>query len=334
MIHRNLRFGIALFLAAAAFTSLSEAQIPDNIESHLTAARKAAKFEWTGVLSRNCVAPKLGPPELGTRGTIPERSLWYAPPAQVFDNLYFLGTKFHTSWALTTSDGIILIDTLYNYASEPEIVDGLKTLGLDPAKVKYVLITHGHGDHDEGAKLFQDRYGSHVALGAGDWDLIEKAKFMAGGKPKRDIVVTDGQKFTLGDTTVTAVLTPGHTPGDYSLIFQVKDHGKPLTVAYASGTAFSFPYDAPHFDTFIASQKKFADAASAAGATIVLSNHSAFDNAYTRVKLIAARKPGEPHPFEVGPAAVADYFTVLEECALAAEAGATTTSTESPQKSE
>jgi metallo-beta-lactamase class B len=310
-------FALAMTIVAAN----AHAQTRENVEAHLKAAREAAKFEWVGTLSRNCVAPELGPPEIGARGAIPDRSLWYAEPAKVFDNLYFLGTKFHSSWALTTSDGIILIDTLFNYAAEPEIVDGLKSLGLDPAKVKYVLITHGHGDHDEGAKLFQDRYGARVALGAGDWDLIDKAKFVAGGKPKRDIVVTDGQKITLGDTTVTAVLTPGHTPGAYGLIFQVKDHGRPLTVAYASGTAFSFPYDAPHFDTFIASQKKMAAAAAAAGATIVISNHSAFDNALTRVKLVSARKPGEPHPYEVGSAVVADYFTVLEECALAAEAG-------------
>jgi metallo-beta-lactamase class B len=317
----KLSYCFALILAGAIGAANADAQIPADVEAHLKAAREAAKFEWVGTLSRNCVAPELGPPEIGTRGAIPDRSLWYAEPAKVFDNLYFLGTRFHSSWALTTSDGIILIDTLYNYASEPEIVDGLKTLGLDPTTVKYVLITHGHGDHDEGAKLLQDRYGAHVALAAGDWDLIEKAKFMAGGKPKRDIVVTDGQKITLGDTTLTAVLTPGHTPGAYGLIFQVKDHGRPLTVAYASGTAFSFPYDAPHFDTFISSQKKMAAAAAAAGATIVISNHSAFDNALTRVKLVSARKPGEPHPYEVGAAAVADYFTVLEECALAAEAG-------------
>jgi metallo-beta-lactamase class B len=88
--------------------------MPANIEQHLRAAREAAKFEWVWTLSRNCVAPELGPPEIGERGAIPDRSLWYARPAKVFDNLYFVGTRIHSSWALTTSDGIILIDTLYN----------------------------------------------------------------------------------------------------------------------------------------------------------------------------------------------------------------------------
>jgi metallo-beta-lactamase class B len=308
---------VFLWMTVAAY---AQVPIPENIEAHLRAAREASKFEWTGLLARNCVVPKLGPPSIGTRGTIPEQSLWYAPPAKVFDNLYFLGTRFHSSWALTTSDGIILIDTLYNYAVESEIIDGLKILGLSPDKVKYVLITHGHGDHDEGAKLFQDRYGARIGLGAADWDLIERANSMPGGKPKRDITLTDG-KITLGDTTVTTILTPGHTPGTISLIFQVKDNGRPLTVAYSGGTAFAFPYDHAHFDVFIASQRKIAAAAAEAGATVILTNHSAFDNAVTRTKLLSSRQPGDTHPFEVGKDPVADYFKVLEECALAARTG-------------
>jgi metallo-beta-lactamase class B len=66
----------------------------------------------------------------------------------VFDNLYFIGTRIHSAWALTTSEGIIIIDTLFDYAVEPEIVEGLTMLGLRPRDVKYVLISHAHGDHD------------------------------------------------------------------------------------------------------------------------------------------------------------------------------------------
>ena len=70
------------------------------------------------------------------------RDTWFAEPAKVFDNLYFVGSKIHNAWALTTSEGIIVIDTLYTYNSEEEIVGGLKKLGLDPATVKYVIISH------------------------------------------------------------------------------------------------------------------------------------------------------------------------------------------------
>lgn len=302
-------------LVAGLGTEARQAPARDGYAAHLKAAKDAARFDWTGLLARNCLAPEVGP-AIGNYSTDPGRDVYYAEPEQVFDNLYFLGTRFHTSWALTTGAGIILIDTLYNYATETEIVDGLKTMHLNPADVKYVLITHGHSDHDEGARYFQEKYGAHVMLGAGDWDLIARRP-MHGGTPARDLVAVDGSHVTLGDTTLTVTLTPGHTPGAYGLIFQVKDRGTPVTVAYASGTAMLSRAD--FFPQFIASQRKMAAAATAAGATVLLSNHTAFDGAWTKARLAAWRPAGQPNPFVVGADAVANYFTVMTECALAAQ---------------
>src|SRR5690242_14572317 len=248
----------ALLLTA---TSLAASAQP-AVDSHLAAAKKAEGTNFPGAIARLCIVPDN--PVGGGAGLprpIPDRASWYAEPARMFDNLYWVGTKIHSAWALQTSGGITLIDTLYNYAVEPEIIDGLRKLGLDPATIKYVIITHAHGDHDEGAKLLQDRYGTHVVMGAPDWDLIEKNPGMPGGVPKRDIVGTDGQKITLGDTTVTLVATPGHTLGTLSMIFTVKDHSRPVTVAYSGGTAFNFPKDTARYDTYIASQQKMAEAA-------------------------------------------------------------------------
>ena len=197
-------------------------------------------------------------------------------------------------------------------------MDGLKKRGWTPAKIKYVLVTHGHGDHDQGAKLLQDRFGAKVGFGEADWQLVDKAKFFPGGKPRKDLAITDGQKITLGDTTLTAVSTPGHTPGAYGLLFEVKDLGKPVTVAYASGTAFT-EYTRPWFDQFIASQKKLATSAQAAGATVLITNHTAFDDAWTKARLAAWRPAGAPNPFVIGTEAVQNYFKVMEECSLAAE---------------
>jgi metallo-beta-lactamase class B len=252
-------------------------------------------------------------------GPAPARDTWFIESAKVFDNLYFVGSKIHSSWALTSSEGIILIDTLWTYNSEEEIVGGLKKLGFDPAKVKYVIISHAHPDHVGGAKLMQDRYGSRIVMGGPDWDSIEKSvNGYPAGKPKRDIVADDGQKITLGDTAVTLIATPGHTPGTLSMIFTVKDNGKPLTVAYSGGTAFNFPSTAANFDAYIKSQSKMAAAAAAANATVFMSNHSEFDNATSKIRMLASRKPGEPHPFEIGKEAVARYFVVTGECAQAA----------------
>lgn len=318
-IAKKLFYGISLCVGALLCGApIQAAELPANYMAHLKTAKDAARFDWVGVLARDCLAPKVGP-AIGNYNTDPGRDIWYAEPQKVFDNLYFLGTKFHTSWALTTSDGIIIIDTLYNYAVGPEIVEGLKKMNLDPAKVKYVLITHGHGDHDEGARYFQEHYGSHVMLGAGDWDLIEKAaRPMPGGNPKKDLIAEDGHALTLGDETVKIITTPGHTPGAYGLIFKVTDHGQPYTVAYASGTAFA-SYDKTFFDTFVGSQKKLAAAAAAAGATVLISNHNAFDDAWIKSRLMAGRTANQPNPFVAGADGVANYFTVVEECSLAAE---------------
>src|SRR5215467_14035866 len=196
------RAALAIFFAVCAASVFGQTA-PNDIDTHLIAARNAAGFDFTGTLARLCIAPAPVPATLRdvAPGPAPARETWYTEPAKVFDNLYFVGSKIHSSWALTSNQGIILIDTLWTYNSEEEIVGGLKKLGLDPAKVKYVIITHAHGDHVGGAKLMQDRFKSHIVMGAPDWDSIEKSvNGYPEGKPRRDIAADDGQKITLGDT--------------------------------------------------------------------------------------------------------------------------------------
>ncbi|HEV7691090.1 MAG TPA: MBL fold metallo-hydrolase [Hyphomonadaceae bacterium] len=312
---------VAATLVTATMPSL--AQGPQAAQPHRAAAKAAAGEKFTGLYTATCGADAAAATPAPARarpagGGPPDRAEWYAPPHQVFDNLYWVGTKEHSAWALKTSEGIILLDTLYSYAVEAEIVDGLKTLGLDPASIKYVIISHAHGDHDQGAALLQSRFGTKVVMGAPDWATTVARTTYAGGVAKRDIEAVDGQKITLGDTSVTLVTTPGHTLGTLSLLFPVKDHGRTLTVAYSGGTTFNFQHTAERFDTYIASQQKFAKAAAAAGATVVLSNHSVFDHAVEYApKAMEKRADGKPHVFEVGKQGVANYLKVLEECAVA-----------------
>ena len=304
-------------VAAIGLGSAHAQPAPNSIDTHLVAAKRAAGVDFRGVLGALCIAPASAPPRDVTPAPPPaDRARWYMEPAKVFDDVYFVGTRDRSSWALTTSDGIILIDTTFEYEAEPVIVGGLKKVGLDPASVKYVIITHGHPGEVGGAKLMQDRFGSRIVMGAGDWDTIEHSlNLFPHGKPKRDIAVTDTQKITLGGRAVTVIPMPGHTDGTLSLIFDVKDNGRPLTVAFSGGTEFNFVNDVPHFDTYIDSARKFAAAAAAAGATILLTNQSEFDNAALRIKSLAARRPGDPHPFDLGPDAVQRYFKVFDECA-------------------
>jgi metallo-beta-lactamase class B len=238
----------------------------------------------------------------------------------VADNLYFLGTKIHSAWALAGSEGIIVIEALFDYAAKDEILDGLKKVGLDPGKVKYVILSHAHGDHDGGAKLLQDAIpGVHLIYGAEDWDAVDKSENRPGGKPKRDRVGDDGMSVSVGDASVRIVTMPGHTPGTLSYLFEVRDNGKPLRVAYVGGTAFPFNADAAYYDRYLASSRKMAKAAADYGATVLLSNHSEFDDAYYKAHTAAGRKSSEPNPFEVGADGVARYFAVVQACTTAAK---------------
>jgi metallo-beta-lactamase class B len=321
---------VTALLSAMLLATASLAQAPSSqIDAHILAAKTAAGQDYRATFVNLCL-PSAPPGGRGAgRGAAPgapqtpDRANWYAPPFKVFDNLYWLGTRQHSSWALQTSGGIVIIDTNFSWATEPEIVAGLTKLGLNPRDIKYVIISHAHGDHDQGAAELQKRYGAQVVMGAPDWEAtLKRPSTAAGGVPKRDIAVgPEGTKLTLGDTTIQIVATPGHTPGTLSYVFPVKDQGRTVTVAYSGGTLTgAFGTDAARWDEYIASQHKIASVAKDAGAIVLLSNHSEYDGAYTRARLIAApRQPGENHPFIVGTDAVQRYFTVMAECATASK---------------
>jgi metallo-beta-lactamase class B len=318
-MQRQFTFALAAMtvLAVTPATAQRQEPPPGTIEAHLAAAKRAAGIEWRGLLGALCVFPANAPPRDSVPGPPPaDRAKWYTEPAKVFDDVYFVGTKDRSAWLLPTNDGLILIDTTFEYETDQVIVGGIRKLGFDPANVKYVIITHGHAGEVGGAKLMQDRFGSKIVMGLGDWEDVEKSvNRFPNGKPKRDIAIAARQDITLGGRTVTVVPMPGHTPGTLSLIFQVKDNGMPLTVALSGGTEFNFPNDVPHFDLYIDSARKFAAAATEAGATLLLTNQSEFDDAYTKIRLLGVRKPSEPHPFDVGREGVARYFRVFDECA-------------------
>jgi metallo-beta-lactamase class B len=294
----------------------SIAQTADTVEAHIAAAKAAAGDRHTFIFQSLCVTPAGGPVAGTTPPPPPELASYHAEPVKVFDNLYFVGEKEYSAWAVTTSAGIILVDTIWDYSVEDEIVGGLRKLGFDPAQIKYAVVTHGHIDHVGGAKYLQDHFGTRIVMSAADWDLVADSPRI-GSKPKRDMVATDGQKLTLGDTTLTLYLTPGHTLGTFSLLIPVKDNGLPHLVAEWGGTAFNFQHSRQRFETYIASAERFGDIVAKSGADVLIANHTNFDGSKTKLAAVQARKPGEPNPWVIGNAAVRDYVKVAEECARA-----------------
>jgi metallo-beta-lactamase class B len=326
-----------LMPTALAFAIASVAVIAQSgeVASHVAAAKAAAGTDFAGVFNRICneAVPPAGREDAAGRGRgaaprppgPPARETWHAEPVKVFDNLYFLGQTEYSVWAVKTSEGLILVDSIFDYSVDDEVAGGLKRLGMDPAQIKYVIVSHGHADHSGGAKYLQDRFNAHVLLTAEDWDLLDRSN---GTKPKRDMVATDGQKLTLGDTTITIYKTPGHTLGTVSTVIPVKDSGVPHVAVSWGGTAFNWmanpaPYVTPErpvsfwFETYSASARRFKDIAAKAGADVLISNHTIFDGSKTKIPALEKRKPGDPNPYVIGQSGVQRYLTVAEECAKA-----------------
>ena len=219
-------------------------------------------------------------------------------------------------WAVTTSQGIIVIDTIYDYSVDDEVVGGMKKLGLDPATIKYAIVSHGHSDHSGGARFLQERFGTRVYMPPADWDLLDRDT-RAASKPKRDLIVTDGMNLTLGDTTLTLYITPGHTPGTISTLIPVKDNGAPHLAAEWGGTAFNFARSPEAFRIYINSAERFRAIAEQAGADAIIANHTNFDGSKVKLPLIDKRRAGDPNPYVVGKSGVVAYLTVADECAKA-----------------
>jgi len=321
-------FPLLLALSAAGL-----AQSTDTGTAHKAAATALLNSNNAGIANVACPASIFpvptyyagggGPPRAigapapgsGNRGTparaIPARDTWYAEGGQVFDNLYLLTTKANNAWAVNTSAGIILIDTLFGYAAQDEIVDGLKKVGLDPANIKYIVVSHAHGDHDGSVKLLQDTYHPRIVMAPKDWELSARE----GNPPRHDIDATDGQKLTLGDTTITIYFTPGHTAGTISVLVPVKDHGVPHLAMEWGGTAVSGNTSKVMLQSYIANAERFKDIVDGSGADVIIGNHTIYNDALARLERTKARKPGEPNPWVVGKAEVQKYLTVAEECA-------------------
>jgi len=328
---------LAALVSAGVFgVAHSVAQSPAEVDKHIAAATAAAGTEHAGMVTRLCPAASPATPAArgggrggGRRGSglpggggppaPPPRDSWHAEPVKVFDNFSFVGMTEFSSWAVTTSQGIIIIDPVFDYSVEDEVVEGLEKLGLNPSDIKYVLVSHGHLDHAGGAKLLQERFGARLLMAAADWDMLERQN--PTWKPKRDMVVTDGQTLTLGDTTLTMYLTPGHTDGTISTLIPVRDGSERHVAALWGGTLFNFGPDRARFASYAASAARFRDIVTKAGARVLLSNHTDYDGSKTKLPAMATRKPGGPHPYVVGTDSVRRYLTVANECAQAALAG-------------
>ena len=141
------------------------------------------------------------------------------PPFKIFDNVYYVGLQTVCSYLITTSEGLVLIDSTFPETADT-VLGNIRTLGFDPGEIEFIFITHAHPDHVGGAAGIKEMSGARVGMALGDWELVERQE---NSELARDLVFEDEATITLGDTTFTFYLTPGHTPGSTSIEYQVRD---------------------------------------------------------------------------------------------------------------
>ena len=151
------------------------------------------------------------------------------PPHKIVGNLYYVGSYSLSAFLVATPDGHMLINTNWERA-----VDGLKTsveaLGFAFDDIEVILGSHAHGDHMEGDAVVAQMTGARVMAMAADVAALERMR--PGDKPHPiDRVLHDGATVTLGGTTLTARLTPGHTKGCTTWTMRIEEDGEVHDVA-------------------------------------------------------------------------------------------------------
>lgn len=317
---RFLSLGCACCAMVALKVPAAYAAQSPEIEAHLAAAQKAAGSDLLSYLRlADQVKPISGLPQVSVDKL---RAMPTPEPARVFDNLYFVGNHWVSAWAITTSDGIILVDSMDNKSEAKDIVEaGLRKLGLDPAAIKTVVVTHGHGDHYGGANYLKSQHGASIAMSDADWTMTEnKLDFDVpdwGRPPKRDVSLKDGDVVSLGDTKVDILLTAGHTPGTISLVFDAKDGAKTHRTLLWGGTAFNFADRADRMDrvhAYIAATERVRDLVAQQSVDVFISNHDIFDGAIAKID---ALRQGGANPFVTSVETTQRALTVMNECAKA-----------------
>ncbi len=195
-------------------------------------------------------------------------------------------------------------------------------MGLDPANVKYVIIHTPDVRHYGAAKLFQDRYNSRIMLSEADWNVIEATPEVPERlKPRRDLVVADGQTLTLGGTTLTLYVTPGNSPGTLSTLVPLREGTRRHVGLLIGGRDWDsveqgvvyFSSDEEALRTYRFSTSRLRDIAARADVDVFLSVRSDYDQEAEKARAFRLRGTDAPHPY-VNRNAVDRYLTVVGEC--------------------
>jgi metallo-beta-lactamase class B len=245
------------------------------------------------------------------------------PPQHIFDNLWRFGGGGVGAWLVTSNDGYILFDTLNNADEARDlIVGGMRKVGLDPTKVKYLVIGHYHLDHTGGAHYIEQTLHPRIYMGRDDWPLYFNS--MKGADTRltdkvpmaRGQDVEDGMKLTVGDTTATVIQMTGHTPGSSGMIFPAKYNGRTfnvlITTASAGGTNIR------NRETFIGGFEHIWNWAIKEKVESVLNAHLNYNiNTLSRIMYVNNNYPPAKNPMIYGVEKTRKYIEITRACGQA-----------------
>lgn len=235
-----------------------------------------------------------------------EQATWNEPfaPFQIIGNVYYVGASGVSSFLVTSPAGHILVDGGFRETA-PQIERNVAALGFRMKDVQYLLGTHAHYDHAGGLAELKHASGAKMVASEADAPTLESGYQRAYGKGQDDVHfprvavdrrIHDGETISLGGTTVTAHLTPGHTKGCTSWSLGVEEKAKSYHVVIDCSTTVAgnqlvnntkYPGIVADYERSFAVLRKLP-------ADVFLGPHPSFF--HMREKL-AQRRTGGPNPF-------------------------------------
>ena len=230
---------------------------------------------------------------------------WTTPyaPFRMIDNVYYVGSEGLSAFLIVTPKGDILIDGGLP-SNAPMIEASIARLGFRLADVKILLNSHAHLDHAGGLARLKADTGATLIASAGDKPLLEKGVYpgfedrasLRFPPVKVDRVIGDGQTVSLGGVTLTAHLTPGHTPGCTTWTFPVREAGvSHQAVVFCSvSVAANRLAPKPQYPGIVADYQATFRKLPSIKADVFLAPHGEF---FQLTRKRAAMGPGKPNPF-------------------------------------
>ena len=238
------------------------------------------------------------------------------PPHKIMDNMYYVGTKELASFLIVTPQGNILMNSGYE-SSVPVIKASVEKLGFKFSDIKIFIAGHAHPDHVGGDNAVKELTGAQVVVGRVDADKT-KDFHPAGKEHPIDRLVDDGETVSLGGTTLTAHIMPGHTRGCLAWSTTLKENGKSYYTFIECSLNGQFLQTLDQYpgmvDDFRATYKK----ALTFPVEVFLSSHASFYGMAEKYAKLEKRGPNDPNPFvdpEGYKAHVAQYEKTFETAA-------------------